>query len=62
MLVAMSNIGLFHVTSQRRILDDYPDIGVQHIALQYLAECEALVEAEASEAGPKAGQRPPDGL
>ena len=36
----------------QKILEDYPDIGVQHIALQYLAECEALVEAEAPEAGP----------
>ena len=39
----------------QRILKNYPDIGVQHIALQYLAQCEALVEAEAS----KDGENPP---
>ena len=39
----------------QKILEDYPDIGVQHIALQYLPQCEALVEAEAS----KAGESPP---
>jgi outer membrane protein assembly factor BamD len=32
----------------QRILEDYPDTGVQHIALQYLAECEAFMEAEAT--------------
>jgi len=35
----------------QKILKSFPDIGVQHIALQYLTQCEALVGAEASEAG-----------
>jgi outer membrane protein assembly factor BamD len=30
----------------RSIVADYPDTGVQHIALQYLAKCEALVAAK----------------
>jgi outer membrane protein assembly factor BamD len=32
----------------RSIIADYPDIGVQHIALQYIAKCEALVAAKTS--------------
>jgi outer membrane protein assembly factor BamD len=39
----------------RGIVEDYPDIGVQHVALQYLAKCKALVEAEASTTGRPAG-------
>lgn len=42
------------------ILDDYPDTGVQHVVLQYLARCEAFVAAEAAKAAPEAvpGERP----
>lgn len=36
----------------QNILKEYPDTGVQHIALQYMAECEALLETEASKATP----------
>jgi outer membrane protein assembly factor BamD len=28
------------------IIEDYPDIGIHHIALQYLAKCEDLVAAQ----------------
>jgi len=30
----------------RGIVEDYPDTGVQHVALQYIAKCEAIVEAQ----------------
>ena len=32
----------------RRVLSQYPDAGVQYIALQYLSKCEALSKAEGS--------------
>ena len=31
----------------RIILDDYPDVGIQHIVLQYLAKCEAKLKGTA---------------
>ena len=31
----------------QKILKDYPDTGVQHIALQYVAQCETFLDAEA---------------
>jgi outer membrane protein assembly factor BamD len=34
------------------ILEDYPDTGVQHIALQYIAECEVFLETDAEASNP----------
>lgn len=30
----------------RGIVEEYPDTGVQHVALQYIGKCEAMVEAQ----------------